>query len=87
MGVLRLIGLALSLAALAWLMFLGYALYTRTLYGLSALVELGMPAALFGALAAGVSVCVGLWLAVRSRSVHPAPKADPSQVRPWSGGA
>ena len=46
MGVLRLFGLTLVLGASAWLMRLSYALYTHGRYGLTALVDLGMPAAL-----------------------------------------
>jgi hypothetical protein len=62
---LRLFGLLLAIGAAGWLAWLGYALYTPNQYGLTALVQLGMPAAMFGALVAGVSVGAGLWLAGR----------------------
>jgi len=63
---LRVFGLMLALGAAAWLAWLGYALYTSSPYGLTALVQLGMPAAMFGALVAGVCVGAGLWLAARA---------------------
>ena len=63
MWALRLFGLTLSIAALGWLIFLSYALYTRTNFGLIVLVEIGMPAALFSALASTVAAGGGLWLA------------------------
>ena len=77
MWALRLFGLALSAAALGWLVILGYALYTRGDFGLVMLVELGMPAALFGALACSVSVGLGLWLAGFSRLI----RRDPFRAR------
>jgi len=73
MWALRLFGLTLSAAALGWLIWLGHALYTQSRFGLIVLVELGMPAALFGALACGVAVGLGLWLAGLGRLIRRGP--------------
>jgi hypothetical protein len=68
---LRLCGLVVALGAAGWLLFLGYALYSRTDYGLNVLVDLGMPVALLGTLIAGVSVGFGLWLAGHATDHRP----------------
>jgi len=75
MWFLRLSGLILALGGLVWLLFLSYALYTHSSTGVNILVDLGMPAALFGALAGGVAVGAGVWLGGFSHPIHRRPPA------------
>jgi hypothetical protein len=58
----RLVGLILAAAGLADLLVLSYALYSRTDFGMTFLIRLGMPGALLGALAGGFLVGAGVWL-------------------------
>jgi hypothetical protein len=62
--------LALAFVGLGALVFITYALYTRTSYGLIVLVQLGMPMVLFGTVAAAGLVGFGVWLAGFSHPVH-----------------
>jgi hypothetical protein len=62
MWISRLSGIALALAGVGLLLYLGHALYTHTGYSLVVLVDLGMPVVLFGVLAGAALVGGGLWL-------------------------
>ena len=70
MVVYRLIGLIVAVAGAALLLFISYALYTRTETAPSILVHIGMPATflltLFGAFVVGL----GVWLAGFAHPAH-----------------
>jgi uncharacterized membrane protein HdeD (DUF308 family) len=58
----RLSGSILALSGLAILLYLSYAFYTRTAYGLIVLVRLGMPTVLLATFVGAVLVASGVWL-------------------------
>jgi hypothetical protein len=60
----RLAGLILALSGSAFLILIGYALYTRDDAASAVLVDVGMPAALLATLFGGFVVGFGVWLAV-----------------------
>jgi hypothetical protein len=59
----RATGICLALAGLSGVLFITYALYTRTNFGLIVLVQLGMPLVLMGTLCGASLVGIGVWLA------------------------
>jgi hypothetical protein len=67
----RLGGFILTLAGLAVLMFLSYALYTRANAGLNILVGLGMPVVLLGTLFGATALGLGIWLSGFGRRARP----------------
>ncbi len=66
----RLLGLALAGGGAALLLFLSYALYTRSDAGPSFLVHFGMPAALLATLIGAFVVGLGVWLAGFAHPTH-----------------
>ena len=67
----RLIGLALAGVGAALLLFLSYALYTRSDAGPSLLVHMGMPAARLLTLIGAFVVGLGVWLAGFAHPAQP----------------
>ncbi len=63
MWLYRLIGLALAIGGAALLLFISYALYTRTDAAPAVLVNIGMPATLLATLIGSFVVGLGVWLA------------------------
>jgi len=66
----RLFGVALAIGGAALLLFVSFALYTRTDAGPAILVHLGMPAALLTTLIGAFIVGLGVWLAGFAHPTH-----------------
>ena len=70
MVVYRLAGLVAAAAGAALLLFISYALYTRTEAAPSVLVHMGMPATFLLTLLGAFVVGFGVWLAGFSHPIH-----------------